>query len=199
MATQTLARVKTRMDARHLMRYLKFKADVPLADIARSEKVTIKVVQASIREMERYEALNSEGQVSLAVRDLLRVSIEKAKDTLGGLLEATNTVERPNAKTGLKELVSEPDKITRLEALKVMNALITSQQPKVAQTQVNVNQTNQTAVLSSAETTEERMRRLKAQAAQHNLLPPVVAAVPVAIDEGYDPDDDRGDDDEDDD
>ena len=185
------------MDARHLMRYLQSKAGVSPETIAQAEHISLKVVKQSIRDMERYESANSEGQLSLAVRDLIISTLPQAKATLEGLLEATNTIERPNAKTGGKDYIKEPDKITRLEALKVLNGMVMSTQPKVPMLQQNITQTNQTAVLSSAETPEERIRRLRKQASEHNLLPPVVAAVPKFIDEGIKPDD-YGDDEEDD-
>lgn len=188
--SQTLSRVKSRMDARHLMRYLQSKAGASPESIAKSEHVSVKTVKDSIREMERYESANSEGQLSLHVRGMIMSMLPQAEKTLTGLLEATNTISRPNAKTGQVDYISEPDKITRLEALKVVNSMITTTQPKVPQVALNVNQTNQTAtVLSSAETPEERIRRLRKQAAEHNLLPPVVAAVPKHIDLGIKPDD----------
>jgi Winged helix-turn-helix DNA-binding len=195
-SAKTLSRMRARDDARHLLRYLKSKANISVQDIAKSEHVSVKTVQQSIRDMEAFESLNSEGQVLLAVRDLVRTTIPQVKETIYGLLTATNTVERKNEKTGLKEYVQEPDKITRQEAVKVFTSIVGSIQPKGPGVNVQVNQQNhnQTAVLSSAETTEERMRRLKAKAAEHNLLPPVVVGTPEAIDKGFDPDDDEGDD-----
>ena len=182
------------------MRYLKSKANVPLEDIARADHISVKQVKESIRQMEAFESMNSEGQLQLAVRDMIRVTIPKVKETLDGLLEATNTVEQKDKRTGLMEPVSVPDKITRLEAVKVFGTLYASTQPKIPGVSVQVSQQNhnQTAVLSSAETTEERMRRLQNAAAQHNLLPPVVTGVPESIDKGFDPDEEGGNDDDDD-
>jgi hypothetical protein len=196
-STLPLARQRATNDARHLMRYLKFKAGTDPAEIAKQDHVNVKQVKESIRQMEAFESLNSDGQIQLAVRDLIRTTIPKVKETLDGLLAATNTIERPNAKTGGVDRTYEPDKITRLEAVKVFGTLYGSTQPKTPGVAVQVNQhnTQQNATLSAAETTEERMRRLKAAAAQHNLLPPVVTGVPDAIDKGFDPDDERGDDD----
>lgn len=181
------------------MRYLKSKANVPLEDIARADHISVKQVKESIRQMEAFESLNSEGHLQLAVRDMIRVTIPKVQETLDGLLTATNTVEEKNKRTGLMEPVNIPDKITRLEAVKVFGTLYASTQPKTPGVSVQVSQQNhnQTAVLSSAETTEERMRRLRAQAAAHNLLPPVVAGVPEEIDKGFDPDDKGNDSDDD--
>lgn len=196
-ASQTLSRVKSRIDARHLMRYLQSKAGVDPATIAEAEHVTIKTVKESIREMERYESVNSEGQLSLAVRHMILNAMPRVSETIDSLLTATNTVERPNAKTGGQTTVYEIDKITRLEALKVMKGFIETTQPKVPMIQQSISQTNQTAVLSSAETPEERMRRLRAKAQEHNLLPPEVAAVPKHIDLGIKPDE-YGDDENDD-
>lgn len=199
-AVKTLSRQRASNDARHLMRYLKSKANVPLEDIARADHISVKQVKESIRQMEAFESLNSEGHLQLAVRDMIRVTIPKVQETLDGLLAATNTVDRKNPRTGLMEPVQEPDKITRTEAVKVFGTLYASTQPKTPGVAVQVNQQNnnhQSATLSSSETTEERMRRLKAQAAQHNLLPPVVTGTPEIIDRGFDPDDDEGDDEDD--
>ena len=93
------------------------------------------------------------------------------------------------------EPVQEPDKITRTEAVKVFGTLYATTQPKVPGVNVQVSQQNhnQTAVLSSSETVEERMKRLRAKQAEHNLLPPVTVAVPDFIDEGRRPDDYGGD------
>lgn len=181
------------------MRYLKSKANISVEDIAKADRVTVKTVKESIRDMEAFETLNSEGQISLVVRDMIRITIPIVTETLHGLLGATNTVERKNPKTGQVEYVGEPDKITRTEAVKVFKGLYESTLPKAPGVNVQVSQQNhnQTAVLSSAETTEERMRRLKRQASEHNLLPPVVVGTPLEIDKGFDPDDDDGDDEED--
>jgi hypothetical protein len=158
-------------------------------------------VKESIREMEAIEMLNSEGQISLAVRDMVRKTIPLVGETVNGLLTATNIVEIKNPKTGLMEPTVQPDKITRIEAVKLVRGMYEATLPKTPAVEVKVNQsnTNQTAVLSSCETTEERIRRLKKQAAEFNLLPPLVTGTPVAIDKGFDPDDegnDDGDDDE---
>ena len=200
-AVKTLSRQRASNDARHLMRYLKSKANVPLEDIARADHISVKQVKESIRQMEAFESLNSEGHLQLAVRDMIRVTIPKVQETLDGLLAATNTVDRKNPRTGLMEPVQEPDKITRTEAVKVFGTLYATTQPKVPGVNVQVSQQNhnQTAVLSSSETVEERMKRLRAKQAEHNLLPPVTVAVPDFIDEGRRPDDyDGGEDEEDD-
>lgn len=195
---KTLSRIKAKTDARHLMRYLLSQADTPIAEIAKRDNVSIKTVKESISEMERYVARNSEGQMQLAIRDMIITTTEQAKDTLDGLLKATTFIDVKQAKTGLTVSQQVEDKITRLEALKVYTGLLTASQPKVPQIVNNNSNSVQTAVLSSAETTEERMRRLKEQARQHNLLPPVVIGVPELIDKGFDPDDNDGEDEDDD-
>ena len=194
--TRPLSKIKATNDARHLMRFLKAKSGTDPADIAKSEKVSIQAVKDSIKKYEAYTSFNSDGQMQLAVRDLIISTIPQAKQTIQGLLTSTTVVRRKNKKTGLEEDVVVDDKTTQLEAMRVVTGLITTTQPKGPAVAVNVQQNNQTAVLSSAETTEERMRRLKAQAAQHNLLPPVVTGVPVSIDAGIDPDDSDDEDDD---
>ena len=195
----SLSRRRGTKDPRHLMRYLKAKAGIDPKEIARSEHVTLRRVQESIKEIEAYEFQNSDGQLQLAVRDLVISVIPTAKETITGLLTATTTVRTPNAKTGKVDTYREEDKTTRLEAARLVKDLAIGMQPKQPAVAVNVNQTNQTANIGSAETVEERMRRLRARAQEHNLLPPKVAAVPQAIDAGLDDDDAIDADDEDDD
>ena len=80
-----------------------------------------------------------------------------------------------------------------------MKDIIVAKQPKGPIAEVNVNQTNQVANLSSCETTEERMDRLRKKAAEANLLPAEVAAVPGYLDRDEEPesDDDEDGDEED--
>lgn len=178
-------------DARHLMRYLKSKAGMEPMEIAKAEHVSIGTVIKSIQEIEAYENQNSEGQLQLAVRDLVISTMPQAKATLHGLLTATEMKDVKNLKTGLEERVSVEDKTTRLEGMKLVVSMAGALQPKGPAVAVNVNQTNQTANLGSGETFEERMRRLRAKAQEHNLLPPESAAVPEYVDAGRDaPDED---------
>jgi DNA-binding IscR family transcriptional regulator len=197
-AVKTLSRQRASNDARHLMRYLKSKANVPLEDIARADHISVKQVKESIRQMAAFESINSEGHVQLLVRDMVRVTLPKVQQAIEGLLEATNTVEQKNQRTGLMEYTNVPDKITRLDAVKVYTGLLATTQPKVPGVNVQVSQQNhnQTAVLSSTETNEERLRRLRAMQAEHNLLPPVVIGTPKNIDAGYDPDEDSDEEDD---
>lgn len=183
-------------DGRHLMRYLKRKAGQTPEEIAAAEKVTPRAVYESIRKIEIHETKNSEGQLQLAVRDLIISSVPQAKETLHGLLTATETIEVKDHKTGKMENVKMEDKTTRLEALRIVKSLVETTQPKGPAVAVQVNQTNQTAQIAAkgGETFEERMRRLRSSAKEHNLLPAEVSAVPKSIDEG-DEDDFAGDDD----
>jgi len=181
---KTLSRTKRSEDARHLMRYLRSKANISAEQQAKAENVSVKTIKESIKQMEIYEGKNSEGQLSLAVRDLIISAIPQAKETLNGLLTATTTYERKNLKTGHIEYTHEADKVTRLEALRVVKGMAEVMIPKGPAVALQVNQTNQTmATMGSAETVEERIRRLRSKQAEHNLLPPVTVAVPDYIDE----------------
>lgn len=174
------------------MRYLKSKSGMEPMEIAKAEHVSVGTVVKSIQEIEAYENQNSEGQLQLAVRDLVISTMPQAKATLHGLLTATEMVETKNLKTGLQERVSVEDKTTRLEGMKLVVSMAGALQPKGPAVAVNVSQTNQTANLGSGETFEERMRRLRAKAQEHNLLPTESAAVPQYVDEGLEaPDDDE--------
>ena len=185
-------------DGRHLMRYLKAKAGLDPASIAKSEKVSLSTVVDSIKTIEAYEQQNSEGQLQLAVRDLVISTIPQAKNTINGLLTATEVVMKKNLKTGKDEYVTVEDKTTRLEGARLVRDLVIGMQPKGPMVAIQNNQNNQPVVqMGSAETVEERMKRLRKKAQEFNLLPAEVAAVPEYIDAGEDaPDDDDEDDDE---
>lgn len=195
---KTAANNRKMRDSRHLMRYLKAKSGMDITAIAKSEKVSVGTIRESIESIERYEQQNTEGQLQLAVRDLVISTIPQAKETLNGFLTATSIVRKKNLKTGQEEDVRVEDNTTRLEGARLVRDLIVGLQPKGPGVVVNANQTNQTAVqVGKSETNEERLRRLKAMAAAHNQLPAQVAAVPVYIDEGEDSPDDEHEEDED--
>jgi hypothetical protein len=193
--TRALAK-RGKTDARHLMRYIKSKVMDPAA-IAKAEHVTLATVMESIRSIEVYEQQNTEGQMQLAVRDLVISTIPQAKETINGLLTSTELVMKKNLKTGKDEYVTVEDKTTRLEGARLVRDLIVGLQPKGPGVVVNANQTNQTANIGSAETYEERLRRLREKVKEFNLLPAEVTAVPDSIDAPDNDDDGDGDDDDD--
>ena len=193
--TKTIAK-RGKTDARHLMRYIKSKVMDPVA-IAKAEHVSLATVKDSIRSIEMYENQNSEGQLQLAVRDLVISTIPQAKETINGLLTSTELVMKKNLKTGKDEYVTVEDKTTRLEGARLVRDLIVGLQPKGPGVVVNANQTNQTANIGSAETYEERLRRLREKVKEFNLLPAEVTAVPDSIDAPDNDDDGDGDDDDD--
>ena len=104
--TKSLLKPQAMRDARHLMRYLKAKAGVDAKEIAKSERVSLQTVNESIRSIEMYEQQNTEGQLQLAVRDLVISTIPQAKETIHGLLTATELVLKKNLKTGKEEHVT---------------------------------------------------------------------------------------------
>jgi hypothetical protein len=194
--TKTIAK-RGKTDARHLMRYIKSKVMDPVA-IAKAEHVSLATVMESIKSIEMYEQQNTEGQMQLAVRDLVISTIPQAKETINGLLTSTELVMKKNLKTGKDEYVTVEDKTTRLEGARLVRDLIVGLQPKGPGVAVQVNNNNQPTVqMGSAETVEERMKRLRAQALAHNLLPAETAAVPDYIDAGDNAPDDDDDDEED--
>jgi hypothetical protein len=182
----------------HLMRWLKAQAiggtpEEAARAVARSEGVTLDTAKKSIQEVDAYRKRNEKTEFDLSIRDLVISAIPQAKETLHGLLAATELVEVKNSKTGKTDVVEMTDKTTRLEAMRVLNSLMIGLQPKSPQVEVNVAQTNQTANLSGAETYEERLGRLRKKAQEHNELPPLVAGVPKYLDEGSDEGDEDGD------
>ena len=193
-----LRRKHSLADPRHLMRFLRSQTPgTTLEEIAKSEGVSVATVRDSINQIDAYNKVNSSGQVELAIRSMMIPITQQARETIIGLLTATEHVEMPDPRTGKKKIVKQEDKTTRLEAGRLVKDLIVGMQPKGPAVELNVNQTNQTANISTAETVEERMRRLRKQAQEHNLLAPEVAGVPQYIDEGMDaPEEDDGEDDE---
>jgi hypothetical protein len=186
----TLATRRQVQDARHLMRYLRFKASGDMAAIAKSERVSVETVRQSVAQIERLEAMNQDDQVKLSVNGLIRNLVPQAEVTINGLLNATTIMSLKNKKTGMMEDVLVEDKTTRLEAGRLVKDLIVAVQPKAPPVSVSVSQTNQVAQIGSSETTEERFARLRQKAAEHNLLPAEVAGVPVSIDQKGDSEDD---------
>lgn len=184
---------------RHLLRFLKVQAGSTVAEVAKQEHVSVEQVKRSVNLVEAHQTLNTKFQFDLAIRDLVISSIPQAKQTLDGLLRATELVEHKDQKTGKVKVISVMDKTTRLEAMRLVNSLVASLQPKGPLAEVNVQQTTQVAALSAGggETTEERFRRLRAKAAEANRLPAEVRGVPEYIDQGRDDDDDEDDEDED--
>jgi hypothetical protein len=160
--------------------------------------VSISTVRDSIESIEMYEQQNTEGQLQLAVRDLVISTIPQAKETIHGLLTATELVLKKNLKTGKEEHVTVEDKTTRLEGARLVRDLVIGMQPKTPMVAIQNNQNNNpTVTVGSSETNEERVRRLRKQAQEHNLLPAQVSAVPEWVDEGEDAPDDEHDEDED--
>lgn len=193
-------------DPRHLLRFLKAQVvggseDAAATAIARSERVSVETVKRSIREVDAFRQRNDRVQFDLALRDFVISVVPQAKETLHGLLAATELVEIKDHKTGKVNVREMEDKTTRLEAVRVLNSLVNTMQPKAPMIAQTIEQTNQTAQFNTGtETNEERMRRLRAKAQEHNLLPPEVSGVPRHLDEGTDdPDLEEDEDDEEDD
>jgi hypothetical protein len=200
MATRSVKNRNSLADPRHLLRYLKFQAgggdETALRAIAIAEKVNVGTIKQSVMMVDGFRKSNTASELDMHVRDLVISSIPKAKETLNSLLSATELVEHKSAKNGRTTIRTVEDKTTRIEALRLLNSFAATMQPKQAPVEVNVNQTNQTANISSAETTEDRFRRLREKAEAFKSLPPIVAGVPENIDAGEEPDDDDEEDDE---
>lgn len=189
-------------DPRHLMRWLKAQAvggseEAAARAVAQSEHITIETARASIREVDAYRKRNDKVEFDYAIRDLVISAIPQAKETLNGLLAATELVEVKDHKTGTTKIVEMEDKTTRLEAFRALSTLTIGLQPKTPMIEQNISQTTQVAAISSGtETNEERLKRLRQQAAEYRALPPEVIAVPDYVDAGEedsDEDDEEGD------
>jgi len=197
--TRAIVRKSIMDDPRHLMRWLKSQAvggspEEAAKAVAKAEGVTVQTAKQSIQAVEAYRATFDKDRFDLATRKYLMSMMQKSEEYLGDLMGATELVEMPNAKTGKKEVVVMPDKTTRLEAQRVFKDILVGMQPKVPMVENNFNPTNQIANISTSETNEERMRRLRKQAEEFNEKPPLVAGVPKYLDAGEESDDDEGDD-----
>lgn len=205
MANTKSLSVHNMRDPRHLMRFVKYQAitgteSERFAAISKSEGVKVETVKASVRQIQMYEEQNKTFRVDLRINESILKVMPAFEESLTGLLSATELVEVNDSKTGKKKVITQDDKTTRLEASKIVKDIIVSKQPKGPIAEVNVTQTNQVANLSSCETTEERMDRLRKKAAEENLLPAETAAVPGYLDRDEEPDSDddeeEGEDDE---
>lgn len=187
-------------DPRHLLRYMKEQSGMDIATIAKSEKVSEATVRDSISKVELHRRRNTSFEMDLALRSVLVENAPQLSETLNGLLTATELVEQKDSKSGKIKVVKQDDKVTRIEAVKLVTSLATAMQPKVPTIQNTVSATAQAASsVTQGETTEERFRRVAERAKEFNRLPPEVAAVPEHIDAGGDSDDDDDDDEEEDD
>ena len=139
--------------------------------IAKSEGVSVITVKDSVRQIQMYREQNQTLNVDLRINESILRVMPAFETSMAGLLEATELVEVNDAKTGTKKVVTQEDKTTRLEASRIVKDIIVAKQPKAPLAEVNVNQTNQVANLSTAETTEERMDRLRRKAAAEKLAP----------------------------
>jgi len=187
-------------DQRHLMRFVKFRAlsgteTERIAAIAKSEGVSVATIKASVHQMEAYSEQNKTANVDLRINESILKVMPAFEDSMVGLLGATELIEISDGNTGKKKIVKQDDKTTRLEASRIVSNIIIAKQPKGPMVEVNNNQTNQVAVLSTAETQEERMDRLRKKAAEANLLPAEVAAVPGYLDRDEEPEEDGDDED----
>lgn len=185
-ATKTLS-TRNMRDPRHLMRLVKFRAltgtdSERIAAIAKSEGVGKETVRASVRQMEMYAEQNKTVNVDLRINESILKVMPAFEEGMAGLLTATELVEMPDGNTGKKKVVKQDDKTTRLEASRIVKDIIVAKQPKAPIAEVNVNQTNQVANLSAAETYEERLARLRKQAQEQNMLPAETIAMPDELD-----------------
>jgi hypothetical protein len=193
-------------DPRHLMRFVKFQAltgsDIErIAAIAKSEGVSKDTIKTSIRQIQMYNSQNETGRVDLRLNESILKVMPAFESSMVGLLEATELVEVNDAKTGTKKIITQDDKTTRLEASRIVKDIIVAKQPKGPLVENNVTNNNkmQVANLSTAETTEERMDRLRKRAAEENLLPAEIAAVPGYLDRDEEKPEEGDEDDEEDD
>lgn len=164
--------------ARHYMRYLRSRDEKP-ADIARSEGVTIRAIEKSIRTVEIQQALYTQTNLNVAVLGMLMKKVNKVEGTFDRMFDAKDYIEQRNP-DGSTVLIPVDDKSVQLEALKIFGSYISAQQPKSAGVSLNVQQNNANqanAVSTGKGGYEEMLHQIVKEANTHNQLPSETADV----------------------
>ena len=196
---QDIRRRNQSAEALHLIRYAQFSAsqgsdEERISLVAKQNGVSIQSVRTSIRKVQESKIRCSTEMMETSIRDVVVSTMPALRDTIERMLSAKQIIEVPDARTGRRKAIEVDDKTVQLEAVKASISLISAVQPKAPPVAVNVNQNNLTS-LSSAETMEERMSRLRRQAEEENRRPPEIAGVPDSIDRDEYPDEDEDEDD----
>src|ERR1700761_7397866 len=170
--TQSLTTLRKKRDTKHLFRFLQHQSGKTIEEIAKSEKVNPSEIQKSIEDLLVYQEQNTQLRLELAMRDMIIQSIPEAQEALNGLLKATTIVSVKDQNTGQIKDIEVPDKVTRLEGVRMVKDFFSSTLPKTPGVAVQVNNGQQGAstMVGRAETNEERMRRIRAKQMEHNLL-----------------------------
>jgi hypothetical protein len=178
--------------ARHYMRFIrKDQGETPDA-IAKSEGVSVKVVERSIRMVEMHKSLNTQANLNGAVVGMLMSNLPHVDRTFQKLFKAKNYIEQKQP-DGSTKLVPIDDTATQGKAIELFGKYVDSMQPKGGglNLKVSQNNNNQAVAHSNAQTGgyEDMLRDIIDNASSHNALPPRVVDVIDSSDSEDDEDD----------
>lgn len=165
--------------ARHYMRAVRVEDGEKPADVARSEGVTVRAIEKSIRIVKYQKSLYTQANFNMALMGMMLGQLPKVKETFDRMFAAKDYVERKNA-DGSTELIPVDDKTIQMEALKTFATYTTAMQPKgggvnVRVQQNNANQANATATGKGG--FESMLHQVIKEANNHAALPSVTADV----------------------
>jgi len=162
-----------RENSLHYMRYLRKDRGESVRDIARSEGVTQRAVEKSVRMVEMHRSLYSAQNLNVTVTSMLMGNAGNVDQTLRRMFDAKEYIERKNP-DGSSELIPIDDKLVQLEAVKVYGKLLDSMQPKGSGMTVKVqqNNANQTvATTGKAGGYEDMLHSILKNVGNYNQLP----------------------------
>jgi hypothetical protein len=160
--------------SKDIMRLMRRDRGETLEEIARTEGVSTKTIEKSIKQADLHRSVNTQGNMNSAVVSMLMGNLGRVDKGFKKLFNAKSYVERRLA-DGSAELVPVDDMTTQLEALKVYGKFVESMQPKGGGVAVSVNSNNQTANVTNIRNGGfvDRLTEIRKRVQEHNLLPPV--------------------------
>lgn len=160
--------------SKDIMRLLRRDRGETTDEIARTEGVSTKTIEKSIKRADLHRNINTQTNMNNAVVSMLMGNIGRVDKGFKKLFNAKSYVERRLA-DGSAELVPVDDMPTQLEALKVFGKFVESMQPKGGGVAVSVNSNNQTAHVTNIRNGGfvDRLTEIRKRVQEHNLLPPV--------------------------
>lgn len=183
MATKTRKRPKTgtALDhATHYMRFIRAEDGESAAAIARSEGVTVRSIEKSLRTVRQEKALHTQANLTAALMGMMLRQVPKVNTTFDRMLDAKEYVVQNNP-DGSTNLIPVDDKTIQLEALKAWGSFMSAMQPKTGGgVNVSVQQNNSNkalAVSGGRGGYEEMLHQVIKESKDFNALPSITADV----------------------
>lgn len=157
----------------HYMRYMRKDHGETVQQIARSEGVTTRAIEKSIRQIELHRSVYSMQNLNTSLTGMLMSNVDNVDKTMRRMFEAKEYVEQ-KLPTGEVEFIPVDDKTIQLEAVKVYGKLLESMQPKGGGMTVKVQQNNANqAVATSGKVGgyEEMLHSILKNVDNYNQLP----------------------------